>query len=210
MSVRRRGFTLIELLVVIAVISLLLAMVSPLLRNAREQARITTCKNNLRQIYFAMHDYAEDYHDKLPDAVLLNSAPNHPRHLHKLLTDYTEGDQAVFQCPSDQGYFEWFGGSVYTAYFGCSFQNRAERRNFQHWVNAGSLPDGNYFEFAGQLVDYSAEPSRLGIVRDGCGWHYLQYHRGMGKRGKAQCLFLDGHVEAFSRERPWTEWARIW
>jgi len=207
---RGRGFTLIELLIVVAVISVLVALVSPMLRHAREQARMSLCQGNLRQIYYAMQDYTEDYRGLLPDAVLLNSGPTHPRHLHTLLSHSAGGSADVFQCPSDQGYFSWFGGAVYTAYFGCSYQNRAERRNFQHWVNAGRLPDGNYYEFAGQPLDYCPEPSRLGIVRDGCGWHYLWYHYGMGKTGKAQCLFLDGHVEFFSRERPWTEWARIW
>jgi len=145
---RGRGFTLIELLIVIAVISVLVALVSPMLRHAREHARMTLCQGNLRQIYYAMQDYTEDYRGLLPDAVLLNSGPTHPRHLHTLLTYNAGGSTDVFQCPSDQGYFSWFGGAVYTAYFGCSYQNRAERRNFQHWVNAGRLPDGNYYEFA--------------------------------------------------------------
>lgn len=210
MRARRRGFTLIELLVVVAVIAILVALVAPMMRGAREHARITKCKHNLRQIYFTMEVYAEDHRGRLPDAVLLNSVPGHPRHLHRLLAPYAEGSTDTFQCPSDQGYFAWFGGQVYTRYFGCSYQNRAEERNFRHWVNRGRLPDGNYYAFAGQPIDYFPRPSRLGIVRDGCGWHYLWYHRGMGKAGRAQCLFLDGHVEVFSRERPWREWARIW
>jgi len=209
MQATRRGFTLIELLIVIAVISVLLVMVSPMLRSARELARMTKCKQNLRQICFAMQDYSEDYRGLLPNAVLLNSGPNHPRHLHRTLVDYAGGSEDVFQCPSDQGYFAWFGGAVYTAYFGCSYQNRAEDRNFNHWLAQGRV-SGKYYSFGGQPVDYYPEPSRLGIVRDGCGWHYLWYHRGMGKTGRCQCLFLDGHVEVFSRERPWRYWARIW
>ncbi|MEZ6126391.1 MAG: DUF1559 domain-containing protein [Planctomycetaceae bacterium] len=78
LQVQKRGFTLIELLVVIAIIAILIALLLPAVQQAREAARRTQCKNNLKQLGLAFHNYHDIYNTFPPAYVDLRGAGGVP------------------------------------------------------------------------------------------------------------------------------------
>jgi prepilin-type N-terminal cleavage/methylation domain-containing protein len=105
--VLRRGFTLIELLVVIAIIAVLIALLLPAVQQAREAARRTQCKNNLKQIGLALHNY-HDTNLKFPAGATWNNGWGHSWHVS--LLPFTEQTAIYNQWNFSQGSEGW----VYT------------------------------------------------------------------------------------------------
>lgn len=73
----RRGFTLVELLVVVAIMSAMIAMLLPSLRDAQEQARTVVCAANQRSLIMASIMYATDNAERLPPFAQADYAANH-------------------------------------------------------------------------------------------------------------------------------------
>ena len=71
-SRRRKSFTLIELLVVVAILAVLIAILLTALQSAREQAKMVTCKSNLRQLGVLFTFYNNDNNDFMPHAGCLS------------------------------------------------------------------------------------------------------------------------------------------
>lgn len=74
MSDRKKGFTLIELLVVIAIIALLLSIITPALRSAKEQVRKAVCAAHIRSLLTGIYVYAARFDDNIPTTIPGNNA----------------------------------------------------------------------------------------------------------------------------------------
>jgi prepilin-type N-terminal cleavage/methylation domain-containing protein/prepilin-type processing-associated H-X9-DG protein len=103
--VRRRGFTLIELLVVIAIIAVLLAILIPVGRAAREQGQRAVCLSNLRQLTMAWIAYADEHDSKLVDGTAFSLSTGGSRRVEGWLGrafNFPENRSAVIENP-DKG-----------------------------------------------------------------------------------------------------------
>lgn len=120
-ATRTRGFTLIELLVVSAIISLLISILLPSLSRAREQARQVACRNNIRNIWGGILQYALNNRDRAPFMEDINldqpdADPFDPAHkttIGYVLREYV--NQQSWRCPGAiKGYPEHAGPEGWT------------------------------------------------------------------------------------------------
>lgn len=189
---RFRGFTLTELLVVVALIALLVAVLLPVVQNARRAAQRTVCISNLRQIGLAVRMYRDDYQELPPYLSAVRS--------------YV-GDLRVFVCPVDplegkhqvrdtlgdsfrlEGDFYLPSGVSYTY-----VPNWAIARWLGWWAAGPPYGEGKW----GELTPLSE-----------CHWHWArqfnprwQTDRVAGARGWVLILTLNGAVRRLRAELP--------
>jgi len=194
----RRAFTLIELLVVISIIALLVSILVPALREAREQARRVMCASNLRQIGMMHEFYAEDNNGHFP----CNNDTITYFYLDRVVGDYMSSQHEAWHCPSDKRTLA-SGEPIIPSYR----YNRYMTNKDGKWENPGeniseklddvrtpsmvvAVLDGNYFneEYLDYLSWYAQHPVHTGVG-------FVDLIEWNPHSGGVNLLLVDGHVE---------------
>jgi prepilin-type processing-associated H-X9-DG protein/prepilin-type N-terminal cleavage/methylation domain-containing protein len=221
------GFTLIELLVVIAIIAILAAILFPVFARARETARATTCKSNLKQFGNAFSMYVADYDQRLPmsgwwDLPDSRSATND---WHIAMFPYIK-NAGVYTCPSSadihDGNKDWNRTAtdyLYNNQLGAGRTpiNDASVRapadcialieGHNDWNgNAATcitpFSNGNLSTNDRWCQEYSIWGNRADIVT-GAMWANTTKLWGLPRHnGAANVLFVDGHVKSYNIGEP--------
>jgi len=179
---RRNGFTLIELLVVIAIIAILISLLLPAVQQAREAARRTHCRNNLKQIGLALHNYL-DVNRAFPPAFSLGNGPGGQWSLHARILPYIDGVNLYRTADLEQSYTEGVApANVRVATYLCPSDVNDKPRGSDHYPTSYGYNGGTYTVFThsndtvvvgsdtyilgGQLSDGSFGPNSNTKIRD--------------------------------------------
>ena len=205
----RHAFSLIELLVVTGIMSLLMAIVMPTLRIARETAQRVTCQSNLRQIGFAFLSYANDNRGSMPSWSGWHATAFPPNPADEVswvgkLNGMIPADSPVYHCPS----FPSYTGHLIHNYF---IEAVWANVNGRHSTRYADIAMGSRFVISGDMTPPALYPPPLGISsaddydRDDASMPYACFPGDGGflmHRGGNNILFDDNHVEVFNEFDP--------
>lgn len=150
-----RGFTLIELLVVIAIIAILAGILFPVFAGARHRAYQTQCTSNLKQLQFAVRQYAVDFDGGYPEQVLLTTSTGVPWRWLNAIYRYCNNAE-IFACPQNRVHPEVTSRPEprallpETSYYYCAYALGSTRdTEIEDPASVIALMDGWYFEDEG-------------------------------------------------------------
>lgn len=208
---KKQGFSLVELIVVMGIIAILMSMLLPAIKKARQQALVTQCASNLRQIGIALQSYLNDNQmvtfwraaninldgmdwyacgGRETGNANLDQANYFNRIIPRPLNKYVQNKLEIFRCPCDDS-APWTTDMTFTIYFAPS---QYEWVGDSYQFNANGYPlrplprhDGG---LDGEKFSSIKNSSQTVVFFDACLYYGYDWHYGH----QANVEFADGHV----------------